>query len=255
MQTEDLRGLFQLQDRVALVTGAPRGIGWEIARALGANGAHVVLNGRDRPTLDERVETLQAAGARAEAAAFDVADHDALIGALGTIMSRHGSLDVVFVNVGHRIRRPTAEVSHRDFAGLLDVNLVAAYDLSREAALLMAEAGRGSIILMSSIAASRGSAGNAAYATSKAGLEALTRCLAVEFGPLGVRTNAIAPGAFATESNAQLKAQSSAERRVPLRRWGDPQECAGPALFLASDASSYVNGHVLVVDGGLSIGT
>jgi gluconate 5-dehydrogenase len=251
--TPELRNLFDVEGRVALVTGAGRGIGWEIARALAANGAVAVLNGRDPAALDERVETLRAAGGRAEAAPFDVADHDALTGALGALVERHGAIDAVFANVGQRLRRPVPEVSRADFAALIDVNLVASYDLSREAALLMAAAGRGSIVLMSSIAAARGAPANAAYAASKAGLEALTRCLAVEFGPAGVRTNAIAPGAFATETNAGLQARTSVDRRAPLRRWGAPHECAGAALFLASDASSYVNGHVLVVDGGLSI--
>jgi gluconate 5-dehydrogenase len=253
VEPPDFRQLFDLSGRVALVTGAARGIGWEIARALAANGALVLVNGRDPSALHDRVEQLRTEGGNAGAAAFDVADHDALVTALTTIVDDHGSLDVVFANVGQRIRRPTADVSRDDFAGLIDVNLVSTYDLAREAALRMAGGAGGSIVLMSSIAAAKGSAGNAAYSASKGGMEALTRCLAVEFGPSGVRTNAIAPGAFATESNAELKAAASIERRLPLRRWGIPHECAGAALFLASDASSYVNGHVLAVDGGLSI--
>jgi gluconate 5-dehydrogenase len=247
-----MTGLFAVDGRVALVTGASRGIGRGIAEALAAGGATVVLNGRDAVALDSCVAELRAAGGQAEAAAFDVADHDALTAALASIVDRHGRLDVVVANVGQRLRRPTTEVSRDDFAELLDVNLVAAFDLARQAAMTMAGAGQGSIVLISSIAASLGAARNAAYSASKAGLEALCRCLAVEFGPLGVRTNAIAPGTFATEFNAKLVARASPER-VPLRRFGDPAECAGAAVFLASDASSYVNGHVLVVDGGLSI--
>jgi gluconate 5-dehydrogenase len=247
-----MSGLFAVDGRVALVTGASRGLGRGIAEALAQGGATVVLNGRDPVALESCVADVRAAGGRAEAAAFDVADHEALTAALASIVERHGRLDVVVANVGQRLRRPTTEVSREDFAGLLDVNLVAAFDLARQAAMTMADAGRGSIVLISSIAASLGSTRNAAYSASKGGLEALCRCLAVEFGPRGVRTNAISPGAFATEFNAKLMAKASPER-VPLRRFGDPAECAGAAVFLASDASSYVNGHVLVVDGGLSI--
>jgi gluconate 5-dehydrogenase len=251
--TPDSEERFGLRHRVVLVTGSGRGIGWEIARGLASHGAVVVLNGRDQATLDERVSTLRESGGEAEGVAFDVADHDALVAALDGIVSRNGALDAVFANVGQRLRRPTIEVSRSDFAGLIDVNLIAAYDLCRESAMRMAAAGGGTVVLVSSIAASRGAPGNAAYSASKGALESLVRCFAVEFGPQGVRTNAIAPGAFATETNLGLQGRTSAERRVPLRRWGRPDECTGAAVFLASDASSYVNGHVLVVDGGLSV--
>lgn len=243
---------FSLVGRVALVTGASRGIGWEIARGLAAAGAHVVLNGRDPAALDERLAALRDEGWSAEQAAFDVADDAALGGALESIIERHARLDIVVANVGIRLRRPTTDITRGDFAGVIDVNLVAAFDLAQRAALLMAAAGTGSIILISSVAAVRGAPRNAAYSASKAGLEGLARCLAVEFGPAGIRTNVIAPGGFTTEYNAALLASAPANR-VPLRRWGEPDECAGAALFLASDASAYVNGHVLVVDGGMSI--
>jgi len=245
---------FSLTGKTALVTGAARGLGWKIAQAMARAGAHVLINGRDGDRLDTLAAELGAAGFEATAACFDVADPAARNAWLG---SHEGRIDILVNNVGARHRKPIAECPPDDFAAMLDVNLTAAFALSRQIAPAMAAAGGGAIVNITSIAGPLARAGDAAYTAAKGGLAALTRALAVELGPAGVRCNAVAPGYFATEINqAMVDDPDTTEflrRRVPLRRWGEPAEIAGAVVFLASPAASYVNGHILTVDGGLSV--
>ncbi|MCC5985155.1 MAG: SDR family oxidoreductase [Rhodobacteraceae bacterium] len=253
--------MFSLTGRRALVTGASQGLGFAMARALAEAGAEVVLNGRDGAALNRAVSALRAAGLAATACAFDVADADAraaaLSDALSAALSDGGDIDILINNVGQRHRGPVAAITPEDFAALLDVDLTAPYALARALAPAMAGRGWGRIINLCSIAGPRSRAGDAAYTAAKGGLAALTRALAMEFGPRGVLVNGIAPGYFATETNAAMvddpAVQRFVETRIPLRRWGRPEEIGGAAVFLASDAASYVNGHVLTVDAGLSV--
>ena len=154
------------------------------------------------------------------------------------------------------MRLPLAEITPEDFHRVLEVNLVAAFHLAKSAVASMIRRGRGRIIMVTSIAGPLGRTDDAAYIAAKGGLAAFVRSLAVEFGPRGISTNAIAPGYFATEANAAMVGDPAVEdfvkRRIPVRRWGVPSEIAGAAVVLASDAASYINGHVLTVDGGLS---
>jgi gluconate 5-dehydrogenase len=249
--------LFALTGKVALVTGSSRGLGWAVAQGLARAGATVLLNGRDAAVIDERVDELRARGHAAVAAVFDVGDDAASARAIDEVVSSHGRLDVLVSNVGHRARIPVASLTVGEFRGVLDVNLTATFRLARDAAEVMRQQGGGRIVLVSSIAARLGSPITAAYSASKAGMEALARVLAVTYGRYGVLTNAIAPGMFATEYNQAAtqdpRVQEVVDSRLPLRRWGRPDELAGAVVFLASAAGSYVNGHVLVVDGGLTI--
>ena len=244
---------FSLSGRTALVTGAARGLGWCIARAMAEAGATVLLNGRDPDRLAGLVSELTGEGLSSAIACFDVADRDA---ADGWIAAHGGEVDILGNNVGLRHRKPLADTPWDAFSRMLDVNLTAAHGLARGLAPTMAAKGAGVIINVTSIAGPVARANDAAYTAAKGGLAALTRALAVELGQANIRCNAIAPGYFATEANAAMVGDPGVtallNSRVPLRRWGDPAEIAGAAVFLASPAASYVNGHVLTVDGGMT---
>ena len=253
MTASDHLTRFSLAGRTALVSGAGRGLGWEIAKAMAEAGALVLINGRDAGTLNDRAGELAEAGLSAEAACFDVADRAA---SDAWIDGHDGPIDILVNNVGMRHRKKMADTSPEAFTEMLDVNLTAAFGLARAIAPDMSAAGGGAIVNVTSIAGPFARAGDIAYTAAKGGLEALTRALAVELGRDGVRCNGIAPGYFATETN-QAMVHSPAvndflQTRVPLRRWGQPPEIAGAAVFLASPAASYINGQILTVDGGMT---
>jgi gluconate 5-dehydrogenase len=248
---------FSLVGRVALVTGSGRGLGLQMATALAEAGAHVVLSGRSGDMLEQAVASIKGAGGTASAAAFDVADLDAGREAIARLHADHGRLDILINNVGARDRRPFAAFSDAEILNLIQTDLLSAIALSRKAADIMKAQGHGRLISVTSIIGNMARSGDAIYPVAKQGLTGLVRSLAVEYGPFGVTSNAIAPGMFATETNAAISAEPDMiafmRQRVPLQRWGRPEEIAGAALFLASDAGSFVNGHVLTVDGGMSI--
>ena len=243
---------FSLAGRIALVTGATRGLGLEIARGMAAAGAVVGINGRDAQRADEVAKSIP----DAFAAAFDITDLPAAADAIDRIVARHGRLDCLVNNAAVRDRRPLHEITADDFRRLIETNLVAHYELSRVAARHMAARGRGRLLFISSRVGPQSFRGDPAYVASKGGLEALMRALAVELGEKGVAANAIAPGFFATEGNAPFFDRPPVAElayRIPLRRFGRPDELVGAVIFLASDAASYITGQVLTVDAGLSI--
>ncbi len=244
---------FSLNGNTALVTGAARGLGFEIAKGLADAGAHVVLNGRDGAALDQAANVITGKGHACSTLVFDVTDEHAVDEAFAQIQDARKTLSILVNNAGRRDRRALAEFEPEDVRTLMDTNLVAPLYLAKKAADVMRKGGR--IINVTSIAGQM-ARGDVAYTASKGGLDALTRGLSAELGPRGITVNAIAPGYFATDANAEMVADRSTARwlntRTSLGRWGDPSEIAGLAVFLASPAASYITGQIIAVDGGFT---
>ena len=254
-----MTGIFSLAGRVALVTGASRGLGRAMAMALARCGAHVVVNGRNEAGIEATRKAIVAAGGEASAMAFDTTDAAATQAAVDRIEAERGHLDVLVNNAGYGNGITASETTDAQWAEIVEVNLNACFRLARAASVGMLRRGWGRVVNISSVNAHIAREANASYCAAKAGLEGMTRALAVEWGPRGVTVNAIAPGYMMTPDNMATPLRADPGKRdwfaarTALRRWGREDELDGAIVFLASDASAYCTGHVLVVDGGMSV--
>jgi 2-dehydro-3-deoxy-D-gluconate 5-dehydrogenase len=245
---------FKLQDRVALVTGASTGLGAAIAIALAEAGAHVACHGNTR-SPETTCEQIKKAGGVAHAISGDLADPETPKHLVAQTLERFGRIDILINNAGTIRRAPAVDYSDEDWAAVIEVNLSSVFRLSRLVGKQMIERGDGGkIVNIASLLSFQGGITVPAYAASKGGVAQLTKALANEWAKHRINVNAIAPGYMRTANTAALQADETRNRqileRIPAGRWGEPDDLAGAAVFLASQASNYINGHVLVVDGG-----
>jgi 2-dehydro-3-deoxy-D-gluconate 5-dehydrogenase len=245
---------FRLDGKNALVTGSRRGLGEAMAVALAEAGANVMAHGTRAEGLERVCTAIRAAGARAAFGVADLSQADACQRLIGQTVAELGSIDILINNAGVIRRAPAAEYTLQDWTDTLDIHLNAVFRLCQLAGRHMLQQGRGKIINVVSLLAFQGGILVPAYAAAKGGAAQLTKALANEWASKGVNVNAIAPGYMETDNTTALRANAERSRqileRIPAGRWGVPADLAGAAVFLASPASDYLHGHVMVVDGG-----
>lgn len=247
---------FSLEGRYALVTGGGTGLGLAISKALVRQYSQVIITGRREEVLQKACEEL---GPKAHYIKHDISRLDTIPGLVRKVESDYGPLDILVNNAGVHLKKEALMVSDEEFASVIRTNQQAVFSLTREVAAGMAARGRGSIIMISSMASRYGIPKVIAYTSSKAAIEGMTRALAVEWSPRGVRVNCLAPGFIQTDMSAgALDSDPERKRRVlektPMGYLGKPEDIGNAASFLVSDAASYITGVVLPVDGGNSIG-
>lgn len=251
--------LFDLSDRLILITGSTRGIGRTLATGALAAGARVVINGRDAASISRASQELRDAypGAQVAESVFDVTDADAVTAGIREVEAHHGPIDGLINNAGVQHREPLLEVAVEDWDRVLRTDLTSAFLVGREVARGMVDRGRGSIVNICSIQSDLARPTIGPYTAAKGGLRNLTRAMTAEWAGSGVRVNALAPGYLHTEMTQALVDDPEFDRwvrgRTPAGRWGDPADLIGAAVFFLSDASRFVTGQLLFVDGGMSV--
>jgi 2-dehydro-3-deoxy-D-gluconate 5-dehydrogenase len=245
--------IFSLKGKNALVTGSQVGLGAGIAIAFAQAGANVVVNGIDNRGMDDVCAAIEKAGTKSVRVIADVSKPEACEQLVETTVREFGSIDILVNNAGIIRRSPAVDFSLKDWNDVIEINLNAVFRLCQLAGRRMVAQGSGKIINIASLLAFQGGILVPSYAAAKGGVAQLTKALANEWAPKGVNVNAIAPGYMATDNTAALRADPARSKaileRIPAGRWGTPQDVGGTAVFLASSASDYVSGHVLVVDG------
>jgi len=253
--------MFSLEGKVALVTGASHGIGFAIAKGLGLAGAKIAFNVRREEVLAKAVADYKAAGVDAKGYVCDVTDEKAVAELVAKVENDLGVIDILVNNAGIIKRIPMCEMSVEEFREVVDIDLNAPFIMSKAVIPAMIKKGHGKIINVCSMMSELGRETVSAYAAAKGGLKMLTKNICAEFGGHNIQCNGIGPGYIATPQTAPLREKQPDGSRhpfdqfiiskTPAARWGDPDDLIGPAVFLASDASNFVNGHILYVDGGI----
>lgn len=254
--------LFDLSGRVAVVTGASRGLGQYFARALGRAGAKLIVTSRAAGGCDAFVEELAAEGIEARAMVLDVRERESIArfgeAVDGVYEAGAGTVDILVNNAGCNVRKPALEVTWEDWNLVLETNLRGSFFVAQAVARGMVARGYGRVIHISSVTSVFGYAGLAPYGASRGGIRQLTMSLADDWGPHGVTVNALAPGWFQTEQNRAMYEDAGwveyLVERIPVKRPGAPHDLDGAVVFLASEASRYMTGQTLLVDGGISVG-
>jgi 2-deoxy-D-gluconate 3-dehydrogenase len=245
---------FKLNDKVALVTGAAAGLGQSMAIALAEAGADVAVHSRNPGQSDETCETIASLGHRAFAVAGDMADKETPGRIIDAVVAEFGRIDILINNAGMIRRAPAVDFSEEDWQAVIEVNLSSVFRLSQAAGRGMISAGSGKIVNIASLLSFQGGITVPAYTASKSAVAGLTKAFANEWARHNINVNAIAPGYMATNNTAALRADETRNRqimeRIPAGRWGTPDDLAGAVVFLSSAASDYMQGHILVVDGG-----
>ena len=252
------KNIFSVKDKVVLITGSSRGLGFTFAKAFAENGAKVIINGRNSDSLAEARKKMQEMRHTVHTATFDVFDEEAVEREIKIIEKSSGPVDVLINNAGIQRRGPLEELALNDWEEVLKVNLSGAFVVSKAVVKNMIKQKKGKIINTCSLMSELGRNTTGAYAEAKGGLKMLTKAMTVEWAKHNIQINGIGPGYFATEMTKKLvedeKFDAWIKGRTPAGRWGDPEELCGTALYLASDASSFVNGQIIYVDGGLLSG-
>ena len=252
----DSNAMFSLAGRRALITGSSRGIGFGIAEALGAAGAELLLNGRDQVALGAAASRLAEKGYSVKGLAFDVTSEESVEDAIAHAENEIGPIDILVNNAGMQHRASLETWPLAKFEQVMATNLTSAFLVSRAVVRGMIERRRGKIINICSVLSNFARASVAPYSASKAAIANLTRGMAVDWAKHNINVNGIAPGYIATELNEALLANPEfnawVEKRTPMGRWGQPAELGGAAVFLSSDAATFVNGHILYVDGAFT---
>lgn len=248
--------LFDLTGKTALITGSSQGIGLTLAGGLSDAGASIVLNGRDTKKLSAAAQALRKTGATVHELPFDVTDHAATKAAVGEFEKNTGPIDILINNAGMQHRTPLHEFDPVKFNELLQTNITSVFNVGQAVANFMIERKAGKIINIASVQTALARPGIAPYTATKGAVGNLTKGMATDWAQYGLNVNAIAPGYFDTPLNAALVADGDftawLEKRTPTGRWGQLDELIGAGIFLSSDASTFVNGHILYVDGAIS---
>ncbi len=248
--------LFSLDSKRALITGSSQGIGYALAKGLADAGAEIVLNGRDVTKLEAAAETLRGQGAVVHTLAFDATDHDAVRSAVDGFEADTGAIDILVNNAGMQHRTELENFPADAFEKLLQTNVASVFHVGQAVARHMIGRGAGKVINIASVQTALARPGIAPYTATKGAVGNLTKGMATDWAQHGLQCNAIAPGYFDTPLNAALVADADfsawLEKRTPAGRWGNVDELVGACIFLSSAASSFVNGHTLYVDGGIT---